>query len=243
VSTGTAWVVLATGEGRYPSAADGFGNGRHLVNDLWGHFGEVSNGGVSLRWIRQVLGGSDPISFDDMNKLVAAISPGANGARFFPYFNGTNPRETLEASHAAFKGLQLAHGPGELIRAVMEGVVFETVLLIRRYERTIERSFIPIVVGGATKSATWIGILADTLGRDIRLSPISDAACLGAAILARRGLEPDLPWAAITSRMVPPPTVIRPDRSNNRIYADILEDFEKSAARLLYAVKPAQQLL
>lgn len=242
VSTGTAWVVLATSDKPYASAADGFGNGRHLVHDLWGHFGEVFNGGVSLEWIRHVLSGTGSLSFDDLNRLAASVSPGARSARFFPYFNGTNPHDPLGASQAAFRGLQLSHGPGDLVRSVMEGVVFEAVLLIRRYERTVGQQFRPTVVGGATKSPTWIRIFADTLGRDIQSSPVADAACLGAAVLARRGVEPSRTWGAITSLMVPPSTTIEFDPENNKTYSKILEEFEREATSAVDTLRSAPRL-
>jgi xylulokinase len=77
----------------------------------------------------------------------------------------------------AWTGLRLEHGPGDLYRAVLEGIAFglaEACAGLRPRE--------VVAAGGMLRSALFRGILADVLGRPvIRARDETSAAMLGAA--------------------------------------------------------------
>jgi sugar (pentulose or hexulose) kinase len=190
LSTGTAWVVLAISKNAHQAHQSGFSFGRHLIPGLWGHFGEVPNGGVCLEWIRRLWsedGLGSGASLARLEELVSTTGPGSGGAMFLPYFDGTGPGELGASSRGSFLGLDLTQDRRHLTRAVMEGVAVAATFLISAH-RKIAPSMTPVTVaGGATHSQTWTQIIADVLGEDINVSNTAHAACLGAATLAATG--------------------------------------------------------
>jgi sugar (pentulose or hexulose) kinase len=183
ISTGTAWVMLAAAASPHDDPDAGIGWGRHLAPGLWGHFGEVSNGGLSLEWARRLLthGEHAPLALEELETLLAGTAPGADGLSFFPYFDGTGPYDRDETSRGSLLGLGLGHDHRHVLRAVTEGVAFATRILLEDHRAS---GGAPVVAGGATRSRAWMQLLADVLGADLLVSTEPDAACVGAAILA-----------------------------------------------------------
>ncbi|HEX7291805.1 MAG TPA: FGGY-family carbohydrate kinase, partial [Conexibacter sp.] len=187
LSTGTAWVMLAAADGPYPDPAGGIGSGRHLVPGVWGHFGEVANGGVSIEWARRLLnhGDHEPVALERLDAVLERTPPGADGASFFPFFDGTSPYDRRGSSRGSLIGLSMSHDHRHVLRAVAEGVALALRILLERYFAVAGRGDdAPIVVGGATRSGAWMQLLADVLATEVRVSGEPDAACVGAAILA-----------------------------------------------------------
>jgi sugar (pentulose or hexulose) kinase len=88
----------------------------------------------------------------------------------------------------AWAGLRLEHGPGDLYRAVLEGIAFglaEACAGLRPRE--------VVAAGGMLRSALFGAILADVLGRSvIRSQDAATAAMLGAAFADAPERVPDL---------------------------------------------------
>ena len=74
-----------------------------------------------------------------------------------------------------------------MVRAVLEGVVFEIRSIIETWKQAghpVERIRI---AGGATRSDLWNQIQADIYGVEVSKPECDEASCLGAAILAGVG--------------------------------------------------------
>jgi xylulokinase len=82
------------------------------------------------------------------------------------------------------------------------------------------------VIGGGAKSRAWMQLKADVLGMSIRRPRVTEAGCLGAAMLARAarlggGLEAlARDWARIEE-------AIEPDAANAAFYRDKFQAYEK----------------
>jgi xylulokinase len=80
--------------------------------------------------------------------------------------------------------LTLQTGRSDISRAVLDSTNYELKLNIDAYEEI----GIPIdelrAVGGGAKSDTWLQLKADVFGKPVMSLEISEAACLGAALLA-----------------------------------------------------------
>jgi xylulokinase len=242
ISTGTAWVMLAAADGAYRDPAGRIGSGRHLVPGLWGHFGEVPNGGVSIEWARRLLnhGDHEPVALGDLDAVLANVAPGADGLSFFPFFDGTGPYDELEASHGSLLGLSLHHDHRHVLRAVAEGVAFAMRILLDRYGSAVGRpADAPVVVGGATRSRAWMQVLADVLATDLLVDREPDAACVGAAILAATAVG-DLPDACTgAARMGGPRTLVATNAAAGRAYGELFATYQRDARTLgeLYAAR------
>ena len=116
------------------------------------------------------------------------------GLLFAPWLSGERFLFDDDA-RAAFIGLDLHHGRGHLLRAVMEGVACET-----RWAFDTAAAFgEPIgeirAVGGGSLGEGWVRILADMLDRElVTVEQPQDAGARGAAacVLVALGMRPDL---------------------------------------------------
>jgi xylulokinase len=124
--------------------------------------------------------------FPTFDILAAEVPPGSDGVIFTPWLNGERAPVDDRLVRGGFHNLSLNHHRGHLLRAVMEGVAFNTRWLLKYVERFTGRPFGPInAVGGGANSALWCQIMADVLDRPIRqmADPVG-ANARGAAMLA-----------------------------------------------------------
>ena len=81
-------------------------------------------------------------------------------------------------------GLTTAHGRGDVVRAVLEGVAFS----LRDGLEIIKELGLPArrvkIAGGGARSPLWRQIVADVLGLPISLEPEDRGPAFGAALLA-----------------------------------------------------------
>jgi sugar (pentulose or hexulose) kinase len=239
LSTGSAWVLLGIGADVLHDEDSGFSFGHHLIPDLWGHFGEVENGGVCVEWIRRLwdVNGSSGLNLEDLGPILNETSPGSEGVLFFPHFEGTNPFDHNDTSHGAFLGLRLGHERRHLVRAVMEGVAIQTALVLNTYRGMTASVGVPTVVGGATKNDEWMRLVASVFGSEVRVSGDPDAACFGAAALAASGSGVFPSVASAAEKIVAPWKIVSPESAEMAIYAELSASYELASKKLatLYA--------
>jgi xylulokinase len=88
------------------------------------------------------------------------------------------------ASRGAIMGLTLATGTDQIIKGILDGITYEMRLnLDRLADAGVEVREIHAIGGGA-KSRTWMQLKANIFNRPVSALNVSEAACLGAAILA-----------------------------------------------------------
>ncbi len=166
-------------------------NGRtHLYRaatpDLWYSMAAIQNAGLALEWARKLLGAS----WGEVYEEAFALPPGAGGVSFLPYLSGERTPRFDPAARGAWTGLGLEHARGHLLRAALEGVAFA----LREGLEALEAAGTPapelrLAGGGSGGSAggPWRQLLADVLGRPLRLLPegvAPVASARGAALLA-----------------------------------------------------------
>ena len=136
----------------------------------------------SLNWLSRQLGKSPA-------ELTRALGPsiGAPGRiRFLPYLSGERTPHNDSAIRGAFLNLDVADGPEDLTRAVLEGVAFalrDSVEALRAAGAQIERL---MAIGGGSQSPYWVELCATLFGIPLDLPEKSEfGAALGAARLAQ----------------------------------------------------------
>jgi xylulokinase len=194
----------------------------HAVPDRWYGLAAMLSAGLSLRWLRDVLGLSDhPDPYGRLSELAAQSPLGAEGLVFLPYLTGERtPLMDPEAS-GAFVGLRLHHTAGHLARAVMEGVTFAMSECLGLIADLGDQAPTQVIAsGGAAKSAVWRQIQADFYNVPLLLSPDAAYACVGAAILAGFGcgIYPSLDEAC--SRLPKPEIAVTPDATTAAFYQE-----------------------
>jgi xylulokinase len=166
----------------------------------WYFLGAVLAGGLSLSWLRhKILGG---MPYRDMDSLAAQISCGSEGLVFLPYLAGERTPHMDPYARGMFFGLQLNHGTGHLIRAVMEGVVFSLKDCLSVFYEMGESCEQVIASGGGAKSGLWLQMQADILNRPVYTSQMEEQAGVGAAIAAGVGAGVDADYAEACSSAI-----------------------------------------
>jgi len=149
-------------------------------------------GGALLRWFRDNLAFEEKKKAEDTGKDVYSIiirGAKASPSSLFvlPHFTTTGTPYMDSRSCGAILGLSLNSNKAELIRAILEGIDFEMKLNLT----LLEKVGVPVeeirVAGGGAKSYQWLQLKADIYDKRILSLNVTEAACLGAAILAGLG--------------------------------------------------------
>ena len=156
----------------------------HVINNQWLLMGANLNGGIALKWLKNIL---EAPNYDYMNELALQSEPGANNLLFLPYLNGERTPYNDPNSRGIFLGLSLEHSRKDLIRSVMEGIIFsqrETLEIFSQMGLAFSRV---IASGGGAKSEVLKNIIASVLKCEVITNSITEQGCTGAAILAAVG--------------------------------------------------------
>jgi xylulokinase len=236
VSTGTAEVVevaMAT-----PALNDKLRQGnisiyRHVVPGLYLAMTLNHSGGLLLRWFRDTLSpeqrdaaiasGRDPYDV-----ILADAPAGPTELLVLPHFAGSGTPWLDTASKGAILGLTFATTRPALAKAILEGLTFElrvNVDLLREAEIRIDTLH---AVGGGARSPLWLQLKADICQVPLRVPQVTEAACLGAALLAgvAVGVYPDLSAAAaqtvhLHQRIEPVPSSISAYDQRYQLYRQL----------------------
>ena len=157
------------------------------------HAGPTQSGGASLDWLGRLTGRS----VAQMGAVTGQIAP--DTPLFLPHIAGERAPLWDAQARGVFAGLSAAHGPDDLVLAVMEGVAFSARLALHALERAGAcRPALIRAGGGGTASDTWCQIRADAFGRPLLRMQAQDAGAVGAMVMAGAGcgLLPDLAAAA-----------------------------------------------
>lgn len=144
----------------------------------WVREGSIPTAGEAWRWLTRVL-------LRGNAELEALASVAGGAAFFFPQLSRTGPDNAGRwgvPPAGVFWGLTLDAGPGDLARAVLEGVTFELALLWRSMGTpgvTVLRVF-----GGGAANQWWCQLIADSLDVTVEALATHEAAAAGAAMLA-----------------------------------------------------------
>jgi len=164
----------------------------HAVPNAWHVMGVTQGAGLSLKWFRDNFcyeelleakkQGIDPYIL--MDKLAKEKPIGSGGVIYLPYLMGERTPHLDPYARATFFGMSASHTKGNLIRAILEGVVFSLRDTLEIFdEMGISASEIR-ASGGGGRSPLWRQMQADVFGTDITTINSKEGGALGVAILA-----------------------------------------------------------
>jgi len=204
--------------------------------------------GKCLTWMRDnVLYHKDELMMEEnapdifkvLDKIVARVPAGANNIIFTPWLYGERSPVDDCNIRASLFNVSLQNTREDILRAVFEGVAFNSKWLLEPVEKLMGRPFQHLnFIGGGANSDVWSQIIADVLDRKIRQvkDPIYSNA-RGAAFLASMALK------YITLEDIPQYIKIKaeytPNPANRKIYDEVFAEFlnhyktqKKACARL-----------
>jgi xylulokinase len=163
----------------------------HAPPERWYMLGAMLSAGMALRWLRSILG-NERFSYSELDKLAQQVEPGSEGLTFLPYIVGERSPIMDSRAKGSFTGLTLRHGPGHMVRAVLEGVAFALRQIIDCMESCGASLPGLVASGNGLGSALWRQILADVLARPLyqgKDENSAERAGVGSALIAGIGAE------------------------------------------------------
>ena len=226
LSTGTTMVLTTMAEGT-PDPDWDMALHYGFLPDTYIMLPVMESGGVCLDWFRRTC--MNNMDYDTLNaELLAAPE---SELLFLPYLVGTNAPEFDREATGVFFGLRQEHTNIQMAKAVMEGVCF---VLRKNVEDILSKGTkitSIVATGGGAKSPVWCQLQADITGLAVEVPAVTEAGCLGAAMIAAQaeGQYESLEAAAKDVKMVrkytpnPSQALERKYRKFCKLYAAALE--------------------
>jgi xylulokinase len=189
-------------------------------------------GGACLHWLAGNLlssdngiAGSGTPSYDDLTALATTAPAGSGNVLFTPWLAGERSPVDDHSARGGFHNLSLATTRAHLVRAVLEGVAYNSRWLFESVEEFAGHRLEPIrLIGGGANSDLWCQIHADVLDRTIeQVVDPTFANLRGAALFAALSLgeiEPDQ-----VRRLVKVKATFTPDPQHRDVYDRLYGEF------------------
>ncbi len=174
---------------------------------------------------------AQPDVYKIFDQIAAEVPAGADRVLFFPWLYGERTPIEDHRVRGGFLNLSLQTTRANMIRAVYEGVAYNSRWLLQYVERFAGRRLDDIrIIGGGAKSAVWCQIFADVFER--RVHQVADpiqANVRGAGLLAATALGRIR--AEQIPELVPVAQVFEPRAENRAIYDELYAIFVDSYRR------------
>ncbi|MBR2565095.1 MAG: gluconokinase [Paenibacillus sp.] len=162
-----------------------------LTENLWVIGGPVNNGGMLFRWVRDEFAASEVEtakrlginSYDVLTKIAERVPAGSEGLLFHPYLSGERAPLWNPDARGSFFGLTLHHKKEHMIRAVLEGVIFNLYTVLLAMEEQIGQPSSIQATGGFARSPLWRQMMSDIFNQEVVVPESFESSCLGAVVL------------------------------------------------------------
>ena len=204
----------------------------HVVPQMFAALTGNQTGGRLLRWYRDQLGAEERTTAererrDVYDVIVDQTTDEPSGLMILPHFAGSGSLQNNPKSKGAILGLTFDTRREDLVKAILEGITFEQALSIRQLRTAgIEVNELRAIGGGA-RSEKWLQMKADIIGTPICAVDVSDAASLGAALLAGWGTGVYASLRAGVERTLSIGARYEPDEKRRAHYQDQLGVYEQ----------------
>jgi xylulokinase len=201
------------------------------LNDTYCTVAYSLTGGNILRWYRDEFGALETQIAKETGKdvyrlLLNHVSDEPSKLLILPYFTPSGTPYFDIDTKGVIMGLRLSTKKGEFIRALLEGVSYEMKLNMEILEGSGFRIDELRAVGGGAKSKKWAQLKADVLGKKIQILEVTEAGCMGAAMLACSTVTKKT-VDQLASEWVKPKETILPKTENKDWYDSRFKSYKK----------------
>ena len=168
-----------------------------------------------------------PDVYKILDDICHKVPPGANGVMSTPWLAGERTPFEDHTLRGGLHNLSLNNNREDIVRAVYEGVAYNSRWMMLYVEKFMQRKCEPLnMVGGGAQSDAWCQIHADVLNRTVRQveDPIQ-ANARGAAMIAAVGLG-EISFSDV-SKLVRFSRIFEPNPANRAVYDRGFEVFKK----------------
>jgi xylulokinase len=207
----------------------GLNTEHHAVPGMFVSF-IYNQAGLLLKWFRDTFAraekeAAEKDGSDVYGLLLREVPAGPSAVFVLPHFTVTGPPNFIGDSSGVIVGLKLDTTRGDILKGLMEGSVF--------YHKEVLDSIAGIgiemrelrAVGGGSKSDAWLQVCADILGKPMARARVSEAGCLGAAILAAKGRGDFSSLSEGVGAMVELGDLFEPDPVRQAVYRERYEGY------------------
>ncbi len=206
----------------------------HVARDLYGIWGGAVSSDM-VEWYRKEYGfeakhkaeQSGSVDWDYLMAEAAASPVGARGVMFLPHLSGGGCPVNDIQSLGAFVGLSNFITKGDMLRAIIEGLDYQFLDIVK----TMQGLGVPfdhlVVVGGVIRNKFWMQNKADMVGRAIEVPEVEEATPLGAAMLAGMGVGIYKDDQDAFEQVRKPGVVYEPDPAVSARYADLFTIYKQ----------------
>lgn len=200
-----------------------------LTENHWVIGGPVNNGGITFRWARDQFGrveierakasGQDP--YEILTEMATDIAPGSEGLIFHPYMAGERAPLWSADARGSFFGLALHHTRDHMVRAVLEGVMYNlysVLLAVGELTGTPKKIH---ASGGFVRSKLWRQIMADIFNQKVTIPESFESSSLGAAVLGLYALG-EIESLDAVEDMVGNTNELVPIQENVEVYQELM---------------------
>lgn len=153
----------------------------HVDQPCYALEGNIRSSGSTLVWLARLLG------VQTIAELTDAAAEDSDGVVLVPAFTGLGAPWWDDRAKALIAGLSESTGPEHITRAAMESIAFQVEDVVAAVETQAGAIDVVLADGGPSANATLMQLQADTSGRRVEVSPVSELSALGAAHLAGIG--------------------------------------------------------
>jgi xylulokinase len=186
-------------------------------------------GGNLLKWFRDEFGQTEleeakRTGQNAYTLLLKQMPSNPTSLLVLPYFTPSGTPYFDTTTKGAILGLRLTTERGEILRALLEGVTFEMRLNLKILHESGIGVRELVAIGGGAQSRDWLQLKADVLGTPIKTVAVTEAGCLGAAMLACAAeTKEDIDslatkWVRVTGEIIP-------NTSNAEYYDSMFENY------------------
>jgi xylulokinase len=175
LTIGTSGVACIVDAAFHPGPERAILTSAHVVPKVYLSMGVVMSATASLDWVSQLTGCTVPDLDAAATAFVAAQGPAAAPV-FLPCLTGIRTPLNRPDLTGRISGLHPGVTPAMLAYATMEGVAFQFADCVAAQVEVGARPERFTVVGGGTRSALWLRLLATALDRPINLIDDADLA-------------------------------------------------------------------
>ncbi|MBS1505617.1 MAG: gluconokinase [Bacteroidetes bacterium] len=187
ITIGTSGAVRMATKQRKPDALGRVFN--YILDDH--HFicgGATNSGTALLQWYSTHIDSSSTTDLHEFAERVKDIPAGSEGLVMIPYLLGERAPLYQPEVKGAFLGITIQHTSRHFQRALLEGICFQLRWIAETVEEVCGPARSIYISGGFTRSAAWMQMLSDVLGKELILREENDASAIGAAQFGFRTL-------------------------------------------------------
>ncbi|UIF28695.1 gluconokinase [Levilactobacillus brevis] len=209
-----------------------------VMQGKWIIGGPVNNGGIVFRWVRDNLfapekaqakkEGKDP--YDLLTEIASKVPAGSDGLIFHPFLGGERAPIWDGNARASYFGLTRQHNRSHMVRAALEGIVYNLYTVELALKEAMEPTAI-LAAGGFARSPLWRQMLADIFEEPVTIPEAFESGCLGAMVIAQisLGLADDL---SVVKKFIGKMNTYKPNPETFENYREIMPIYIRLGRKL-----------